>query len=186
MAKFTFGVKDVVNAIPLSELIATQVSRLDRVCQIKVLSGFDFSIQNKVYHFSYKLTDQANFSSMTNYANTSLQLGNMTAQARESTYGTTLPAPLPSAWSCQWNGHTAEGESVVLTLSITEFLDLSAAAIVHNQTTLAKFREMKQALETCDNEKALILKREELKIDALELEASDLASKYDIVTSKAI
>ena len=180
MSKFSFGANDVVNATPLSELVAKQVARLDKVCQIKVLAGFTHVVRDAEYHFSYKLTDQANFSNMTNFANTSLQLGELAAKIRVEQYGDNLPAPLPSEWSCQWNGHTEDGESVVLTLNLTEFLELSSAAIRHNQSTLAEFRKNKADLESSTSETELLQKQKALGIDKQEFEASELMFKYNV------
>lgn len=182
MATFTFAAEDVVNAVTLQDLQQATIDMLDDCCRITILAGFDHELNDITYHFSYLLTDQANFATMTNHANVSLSIASLSEKERENILGVTYGViKLPAEWLCSWNAHRTDSDSVeVLTLNLSEFLDLSAAATYHNQETLGKFRKLKERVLSAKDENDLIGIKHDINLEKIVHETTVLAGKYNL------
>lgn len=173
----------------LEEKINEQVVKVDFITSTKILNGFDYEVKGKMYHFSYKLDDQSNFSQMNTSAALSLQLGTTSEEELIRLYGakedgtldkSKLPTPLPDEWLESWQGH-ADGTAYALMFTPTEYLALAAAAGAHNKNCLAEGWVIKAKLRAAIDEADLNKIVSDLSLDTKHRDAVDL---YDSLMNK--
>lgn len=119
------------------EIKTVAISRIDNATSIAILDGFDYTINNKLLHFSYQLDDQLNFSDTANGALLSMQ----------GVEG----VPTTIEWN-GWSNHTKnyKGDLVVLTLDAKAFIELyTKGALAHKATQIEIGRQRKAQINTC-------------------------------------
>ena len=153
--------KDAWPPLPtVAERAATFIEKVDTITQQTILDGFDYTIGDKLYHFSYDSSDQTNFAQANTSAALSLQLDSTSPEVLKAQFGTAedgsplLPVALPAQWFIKWNGHIG-GTVVELSLKVKEYLSLAAAAGRHNTETLAVGRILKDKLRNAVSDEEL-------------------------------
>ena len=101
----------------LEELKADKVSQIDAETSAAILAGFDYTIDEASYHFSYDSFDQQNFS----------DTANMCQLALAGTPG------LPT--SVVWNSYLSDGTLVQQTFDAQSFLALYTAGAMQHKAT---------------------------------------------------
>lgn len=156
--------KDVYPPIPTTAQRAEEyVGMVDIITTSTILSGFDYTVGDTIYHFSYGAEDQTNFAQANTSAALSLQLGAMTEDMLKAQFGTkadgslntdALPVPLPAVWRMEWVGHVGD-RSVTFSFNPMEYLALAGAAGAHNSGTLAEGRVLKAKLRAASSDAEL-------------------------------
>lgn len=115
-----------------------KIAQIDDETSKAILSGFDYIINNIVYHFSYDAFDQQNFS----------DTANMCQLALSGTEG--LPA------SVTWNSYLKDGTLVQQEFNAQEFLKLyTSGAMVHKATQMAIGGQRKAAVQSATTKEEL-------------------------------
>ena len=113
----------IIKAIPepsLEELKEQKIKQIDKETSESILSGFDYTINDTKYHFSYDSFDQQNFA----------DTANMCQLALSGTEG------LPT--SVTWNSYLEDGTLVHQEFDANSFLKLyTSGAMVHKATQMA-------------------------------------------------
>lgn len=166
----TLSAKQVYPPLPtISELIAKEVAKMDEITSIRILAGFDYEIDGKLYHFGYRLDDQINFSQM----NTAAVLAMQSAATGSPVEG------INSDMLIEWQGH-ADGTSYTLKLTPLQFVTLSNAGGNHNKKMLGEGWVIKSQLCACTTEAELKAKVKELKLDEMHRDAMDLKTSLGL------
>lgn len=122
----------------LDELKQNKVNRIDEETSKAILSGFDYTINDVKYHFSYDSFDQQNFA----------DTANMCQLAVSGAKG------LPT--SVTWNSYLENGTLVQQVFNANEFLDLYVkGAMVHKATQMAIGGQRKAAVQSATTEEEL-------------------------------
>ena len=153
--------KDTWPPLPtVAERAVGFISQVDYITQQTILGGFDYTVGDTRYHFSYDNSDQTNFAQANTSAALSLQLDSTPPEVLKAQFGTAedgsplLPIPLPANWIIKWNGHVG-GRVVELALNVKEYLALAAAAGMHNTESLALGRILKDKLRNAVSDEEL-------------------------------
>ena len=153
--------KDTWPPLPtVAERAVSFISQVDYITQQTILGGFDYTVGDTMYHFSYDASDQTNFAQANTSAALSLQLDNTPTEVLKAQFGVAedgsilLPIPLPANWIIKWNGH-AGGSVVELPLNVKEYLALAGAAGKHNTENLAIGRILKDKLRNAVSDEEL-------------------------------
>lgn len=151
------SLNNAIDVMPmLSDIIAEEVSKVDYIVSKFIVRGFDATIKDKVYHFSFDETDQANFTQELIRANTAAQTGHM------------------EDYRASWRGHIPESnETVTLTLNMAEFTALAMAGGTWKGKVLEKGWAIKDALSKCTTEADVTALNDMYKIDETYLLARD-------------
>ena len=106
----------------LNRLKNKKIKQIDQETSDSILSGFDYTINNTKYHFSYDSFDQQNFADAANTAVLSQIQSNVK----------TIPTDV------NWNSYVGKEKKLeIITLNASEFLDLYVnGALVHKNTKM--------------------------------------------------
>lgn len=115
-----------------------KIAQIDDETSKAILSGFDYTINDVIYHFSYDAFDQQNFS----------DTANMCQLALSGTEG------LPT--SVTWNSYLKDGTLVQQEFNAQEFLKLyTSGAMVHKATQMAIGGQRKAAVQSASTKEEL-------------------------------
>lgn len=115
-----------------------KIVQIDEETSKAILAGFDYTINNTVYHFSYDAFDQQNFS----------DTAHMCQLALSGTEG------LPT--SVTWNSYLKDGTLVQQEFNAQEFLKLyTSGAMVHKATQMAIGGQRKAAVQSATTKEEL-------------------------------
>lgn len=133
--------KFIIKAIPepsLDELKERKIKQIDKETSDAILSGFDYTINNTKYHFSYDSFDQQNFA----------DTANMCQLAISGAEG------LPT--SVTWNSYLSDGTLVQQVFNANEFLELyTKGAMTHKATQMAIGGQRKAAVQSANTKEEL-------------------------------
>ena len=122
----------------LDELKQNKVTRIDEETSNAILSGFDYTINNIKYHFSYDSFDQQNF----------VDTASMCQLALSGVKG------LPT--SVTWNSYLEDGTLVQQKFDANSFLELyTSGAIAHKATQMAIGGQRKAAVQLAKTKEEL-------------------------------
>lgn len=122
---------EVIPEITLEEAKALKLIQIDRETSNKILAGFDYAINDIVYHFSYDNFDQQNFVDTASMC--------LLAQSNPDSIPTTVV----------WNSYLSDDTLVQHELNATEFLDLYIkGAMQHKATQMSTGGQRKALVET--------------------------------------
>ena len=131
----------IIKAIPepsLEELKEQKIKQIDKETSESILSGFDYTINDTKYHFSYDSFDQQNFA----------DTANMCQLALSGTEG------LPT--SVTWNSYLEDGTLVHQEFDANSFLKLyTSGAMVHKATQMAIGGQRKAAVQLASTKEEL-------------------------------
>ena len=151
------SLNNAINVMPmLSDIVAEEIAKVDYIVSKFIIRGFDATVQDKVYHFSFDETDQANFTQELIRANTAAQTGHI------------------EDYRASWRGHVLESnETVTLTLNMAEFTSLAMTGGTWKGKVLEKGWAIKDALAKCTTEAEVTALNNKYKIDETYLLARD-------------
>lgn len=133
--------KFVIKAIPepsLDKLKETKIKQIDNETSNAIVSGFDYTINNIKYHFSYDSFDQQNF----------VDTASMCQLALSGVEG------LPT--SVTWNSYLEDGTLVRQEFDANSFLELyTSGAIAHKATQMAIGGQRKAAVQLAKTKEEL-------------------------------
>ena len=133
--------KFVIKAIPepsLEELKEAKIKQIDKEISELILSGFDYTINDIEYHFSYDSFDQQNF----------VDTASMCQLALSGVKG------LPT--SVTWNSYLEDGTLVRQEFDANSFLKLyTSGAIAHKATQMAIGGQRKAAVQLAKTKEEL-------------------------------
>lgn len=133
--------KFIIKAIPepsLDELKKVKIKQIDNETSNAIVSGFDYTINDVKYHFSYDSFDQQNFSDTVNMCQLSIS-------------GTER---LPT--SVTWNSYLEDGTLVRQEFDANSFLKLyTSGAIAHKATQMAIGGQRKAAVQLAKTKEEL-------------------------------
>lgn len=122
----------------LNQFKKQKLEQIDQETSNAILSGFDYTINDIKYHFSYDSFDQQNFA----------DTANMCQLVLSGTEG--LPA------SVTWNSYLENGTLVQQVLNAQEFLKLyTSGAMVHKATQMAIGGQRKAAVQSATTKEEL-------------------------------
>lgn len=122
----------------LEELKADKLSQIDMETSAAIISGFDYTINNTKYHFSYDSFDQQNF----------VDTASMCQLALSGAKG------LPT--SVTWNSYLEDGTLVRQEFDANSFLKLyTSGAIAHKATQMAIGGQRKAAVQLAKTKEEL-------------------------------
>lgn len=122
----------------LNQLKEQKILQIDQETSNTILSGFDYTINDIKYHFSYDSFDQQNFA----------DTANMCQLALSGTEG--LPA------SVTWNSYLEDGTLVQQEFNAQEFLKLyTSGAMVHKATQMTIGGQRKAAVQSASTKEEL-------------------------------
>ena len=122
----------------LEELKIDKLSQIDAETSAAVLAGFDYTINNIKYHFSYDSFDQQNF----------VDTASMCQLALSGVEG------LPT--SVTWNSYLEDGTLVQQKCDANSFLELyTSGAIAHKATQMAIGGQRKAAVQLASTKEEL-------------------------------
>ncbi|MFV0423741.1 hypothetical protein [Oleidesulfovibrio sp.] len=94
-----------------------KLAAIDDETSAAILAGFDYAVQDEMYHFSYDSFDQGNFTDAASAA--------------------TLATMMQQDQSVTWNAYRANGELVRLDLNVADFLGLfTNGALAHKSAMM--------------------------------------------------
>lgn len=133
--------KFVIKAIPepsLDKLKEAKIKQIDSETSSAIVSGFDYTINNIKYHFSYDSFDQQNF----------VDTASMCQLALSGVKG------LPT--SVTWNSYLEDGTLVQQEFDANSFLELyTSGAIAHKATQMAIGGQRKAAVQLAKTKEEL-------------------------------
>ena len=132
---FTFNVEEsqVFPPLPtLAEQIAKATKKVDFVTSVSILSGFDYTVNDVKYHFSFGVEDQSNF----------IQESVRAAAAAATPEG-------KAAYRAYWRGHKEDGTAETLEFTYDEFMALLMFCGTRKSNILASGWEKKARLAAC-------------------------------------
>ena len=122
----------------LKELKEQKIKQIDKEISNTIFSGFDYTINDVKYHFSYDSFDQQNFA----------DTANMCQLAVSGAKG------LPT--SVTWNSYLEDGTLVQQEFNANDFLDLYVkGAMVHKATQMAIGGQRKAAVQSATTKEEL-------------------------------
>ena len=160
---FTFEVNESQAFPPLptlTELIQKETKKVDFVTSVTILSGFDYTINGTVYHFSFGVEDQSNF----------IQESVRAAAAAATPEG-------KSAYRAYWRGHKADGTTDTLEFTYEEFMALLMYCGTNKSNILASGWTKKGQLEACKTKLELEELVKSLDLDVQVRDARDVYEK---------
>lgn len=133
--------KLIIKAIPepsLDELKKVKIKQIDNEISNAIISGFDYTINNIKYHFSYDYFDQQNF----------VDTASMCQLALSEAKG------LPT--SVIWNSYLEDGTLVRQEFDANSFLELyTSGAIAHKATQMTIGGQRKAAVQLAKTKEEL-------------------------------
>ena len=124
--------------LSLEELKQNKINQIDKETSDSILAGFNYTINDQEYHFSYDLLDQQNFA----------DTANMCQLALSGVEG------LPS--TVTWNSYLEDGTLVQQEFDVQNFLKLyTAGAMIHKATKMEIGGQRKIKVAEAQSEEAL-------------------------------
>lgn len=171
MAAIRITAAQAYPALPsIADDIAAYTDKVNFLVTKYILGGFDYTVKEKSYHFSFDDQDQANFTQEL------LRAVNVATQGQEAL----------AKYTAHWRGHDLVTKTAeTLTLSVKEFNDLAMYAGSWKSAVLAYGWDIKNRLSSCKTKSELMALNDYYRIEQNYLAARD-SQPFTLVTSDGV